>query len=112
MDRSLKENGKQSKSIEDVVSYKLHTVVVVTLLVLLSVCSLLVDDLRVIFGIIGAFSEAILNFILPGIFLMVTEYRLKSRSIPLIILGFSIAAFGLIYFTLSNYYTVMKMISE
>jgi hypothetical protein len=111
LDKSLKENGKQSKSIEDLVSYRLHTIVVLTLLVLLSICSLLVDDLRIIFGIVGAFSEAIINFILPGIFLMMTEYKLKERNVPLIVLGFAIAAFGIIYFMMSNYYTFMKIIN-
>jgi hypothetical protein len=111
LEASLKENGKSSKSIEDEVSYELHTCVALSLLVLLSVCSLLVDDLRVVFGIIGTFSEAIINFILPGIFLMVTEYKMKTTNWLLIFVGFALSAFGTIYFFTSNYYTLMKLLS-
>lgn len=53
------------------VSQELHNGVAIGIMVLLCGFSLVVDDLRVVFGIVGTFSEAIINFIMPGVFLLI-----------------------------------------
>ena len=73
-------NFENFESIEDSVSFKQHTSVVVILLLCASAISLLVDDLGIIFAIIGSFSESTTNFILPGIFLILTETRMKKSD--------------------------------
>lgn len=91
------------------ISDKQHNILVLTLLFLVCATSVFVDDLRVIFGIIGAFGEAITNFILPGLFLAVTEAKMgKQKSI--ICLGVIFVAFGLSYFVASNYYIILKLV--
>ena len=93
---------------DEYISDKKHTVLVLVLLWPISATSVFVDDLRVLFGIIGAFSEAITNFILPGLFLAVTEAKLgKKSSIPL---GVIFVAFGLSNFIASDYYIILKLV--
>ena len=69
-------NGE--KNIEDVVSNETHTAVVVFLHIIIFLMCLFVTDLTIVFGIIGAFSEAFINTILSGLFLICTE--LKARE--------------------------------
>ena len=59
-------------SIEDVVSKRTHHSVSVCLLLAVTVSALFTKDLRKIFALVGCFSEALLNFILPGWFLLLT----------------------------------------
>ena len=75
LDTFLKGNNTsehKTKGIEDLVSKEFHNGVVISIMVLICIFSLLVDDLRVVFGIIGTFAEAIINFIMPGVLLVVT----------------------------------------
>ena len=62
------------------ISDKKHTILVLILLFAICATSVFVEDLRVLFGIIGAFSEAITNFILPGLFLAVTEAKMGNQA--------------------------------
>lgn len=86
-------------------------------MLLLGLAALFLDDITVVFGIIGAFSESITNFILPGVFLLVTSYQLSKRhasirSLWYIILGFIVMIFGITYFFTSNYYTIIKLFRQ
>ena len=105
-------NGEESCSsgIEETVSDEVHNSIAITLLVAITVSSLLVDDLRVVFGVIGAFSEAITNFFLPGIFLFVTELKLRERgSKKQAGIGFLLMVFGVVYFSMSLYFIISKL---
>jgi hypothetical protein len=55
------------------VSDQKHTMVALCLLFAISLTSVFVNDLTVVFGIIAAFLEATTHFILPGLFLIITE---------------------------------------
>ena len=94
---------------DGVISDQQHTLLVLTLLLAICFTSVFVDDLRVLFAIIGAFSEAITNFILPGMFLAITEAKMSKR-VGTIGLGITFVAFGLVYFIASNYYIIVKLI--
>lgn len=113
LDTYLAQNNTSSlqktKGIEDLVSKEFHNGVVVSIMVLLCIFSLVVEDLRVIFGIIGTFSEAIINFIMPGVLLLVTERHKKEKNSLHLVVGVVMAVFGFAYFFISNYFTVMKL---
>ena len=68
-----KDTFADDKNIEDVVDEKTHTIVVLTLMVLISSLSMFVKDLTIVYSIIAAFSESFINFILAGLFLICTE---------------------------------------
>ena len=101
---------QKTKGIEDLVSDQFHNGVVISIMVLLCIFSLVVEDLRVVFGIIGTFSEAIINFIMPGVLLLVTQRQKKEKNQLHIGIGLVMAVFGALYFFISNYFTVMKLI--
>ena len=71
--------------------------------------ALVINDLSLIFGMIAAFSESMLNFILPGLFFYSGLIELEIVSFPKKI-GCSIFVFvGLTYFVQSNYYNYLKI---
>jgi hypothetical protein len=43
-------------------------------MVLVAIGSMVIKDLTIVFGIIAAFSESLINFTLAGVFLLLTEY--------------------------------------
>mmetsp|Transcript_5474 Transcript_5474/g.9275 ORF Transcript_5474/g.9275 Transcript_5474/m.9275 type:complete len:90 (+) Transcript_5474:1449-1718(+) len=51
------------------------------MLTMISVGSLFIRDLRTVFGIVGLYSEAITNFILPGLFLVITQSKILSAQL-------------------------------
>ena len=86
--------------------------------------AILIDDLTVIFGMIAAFSESMLNFVFPGSFFLIGSHLAykyssgdfkKGKEIPekasvtkrTIVQGFILM--GLCYFSLSNYYNFKKL---
>ena len=79
-------------------------------MVMLCITSLIVDDLRVVFGIIGTFSEAIINFIMPGVLLYVIQRHKKEGNTNHSIVGVAMAVFGTLYFFIANYFIIMKLI--
>ena len=98
------------RGIEERVSDEVHNTTAISLLLAITLSSLLVDDLRVVFGVIGAFSEAITNFFLPGIFLFVTELRMKQLgSFKQAAIGFLLMGFGVVYFSMSLYFIIRKL---
>lgn len=44
--------------------------------------ALVIDDLSLIFGLIAAFSESMLNFILPGLFFLSGLATLEINDVP------------------------------
>jgi len=104
------------KPIEDTASDSQHSGVVLCLLISIAAVALYVKDLTLVFGVIGAFGESLVNFILPGGFLLVTAYRLwgldpqNRREYGLQMLAGSIVtAFGIFYFIVSNINTYRKL---
>lgn len=83
---ALKSSDRESmrvttkKPIEDTVSDQLHASVVLVLLFSIALTSLYVTDLTLVFGIIGAFGESLVNFILPGAFLLATAKKLHRMD--------------------------------
>lgn len=73
-----------------------------TFLLAIITSAIVIDDLTIVFGMIAAFSESMLNFVFPGLFFIIGA---KSRKKSVI--GF--IGIGLIYFTVSNYYNLKKV---
>lgn len=104
------------KPIEDTASDSQHSGVVLGLLIGIAGVALYVKDLTLVFGVIGAFGESLVNFILPGGFLLATAYRLwdldpqNRREYGLQMLAGSIVAgFGILYFITCNINTYKKL---
>ena len=65
-----------------------------------------IDDLSFIFGVIAAFSESTLNFILPALLMLVTG----RKNAPLFnTLTALFAVTGMWYFSVSNYFNWAKL---
>ena len=89
------------------------TYYLVTFLFLFSICvaALALDDLSLIFGMIAAFSESMLNFVLPGLFFMTGLAFIGDTERPGAKLAASLFTFlGLAYFVISNYFNVIKFL--
>ena len=71
--------------------------------------AILIDDLSFVFGMFAAFSECLLDFILPGfIFLAAVNFSGRRRPCAKFIAAtFALAGFG--YFCLSNYWNLIKI---
>lgn len=104
------------KPIEDTASDSQHSGVVFTLLIGIAAVALYVKDLTLVFGVIGAFGESLVNFILPGAFLLVTAYKLWDLDPPnrreyglQMLAGSIVTGFGIFYFIVSNINTYRKL---
>ena len=73
-------SGDLNKNIEETVNQATHNFVVILMLVLIASMSLFVSDLTIVYGIIAAFSEAFINLILSGLFLVCTEYNIRKMK--------------------------------
>jgi hypothetical protein len=73
-----------------------------TFLLAIIISAILIDDLTVIFGMIAACSESLLNFVFPGLFFIIGAKNPKPT-----VIGF--VGLGLIYFMVSNYYNLIKV---
>jgi hypothetical protein len=71
--------------------------------------ALTINDLSLIFGMIAAFSESMLNFILPGLFFLNALHYLYIESFPKKMLSSLFVFLGLAYFVTSNYYNYKKV---
>jgi uncharacterized membrane protein YjjP (DUF1212 family) len=71
--------------------------------------ALAINDLSLIFGMIAAFSESMLNFILPGLFFLNGLMYLEIESGPKRMLSSLFTFLGLAYFVTSNYYNYLKV---
>lgn len=58
-------------------SYYSVCLVYITLIV---VSAIFIDDLTLVFGLIGAFSETMLNFVFPGLFFLIGSTLLLSNK--------------------------------
>lgn len=98
------------------------------------VCAILIDDLTLVFGLIGAFSETMLNFVFPGLFFVIgykiaktnrkrsvfeetasndDHFRLRQKSksdwcrhLPVVIF----IVIGIAFFFVSNYFNLLKIL--
>jgi hypothetical protein len=87
------------------------TYYIVTFAFLFAICAaaLSLDDLSLIFGMIAAFSESMLNFVLPGLFYMTGLAFIGDNDRPIAKLAASLFTFiGLAYFVISNYFNYVK----
>jgi len=72
--------------------------------------ALALDDLSLIFGMIAAFSESMLNFVLPGLFFL-TGLSYIGVSKPILKIAASLfTLLGFTYFVVSNYFNVVKFL--
>ena len=71
--------------------------------------ALSINDLSLIFGMIAAFSESMLNFILPGLFFLSGLHFLEIDSFPKKMISSLFTFLGLAYFVISNYYNYVKI---
>ena len=106
------------KPIEDTASDSQHSSVVLGLLIAIAGVALYVTDLTLVFGVVGAFGEALVNFILPGGFLVATARQLwhldpqnRDEYARQILAGSIVCAFGTFYFFVSNYNTYKKLVA-
>ena len=76
------------------------------------VAALSINDLSLIFGMIAAFSESMLNFILPGMFYKAGLNSLYIDSIPKKMMSSLFTFLGLAYFVISNYFNYVKVMGE
>lgn len=70
--------------------------------------ALCLDDLSLIFGMIAAFSESMLNFVLPGLFFLTGLNYVNSDKVLLKLVAIVFTCIGLLYFTVSNYFNFIK----
>jgi hypothetical protein len=66
--------------------------------------AILIDDLTIVFGMIAACSESLLNFVFPGLFYLCGANK-ETPKVPVMV--FIMA--GCCYFTVSNYYNMLKV---
>ena len=66
--------------IEELVSRCQHGSVVSVLIIAIAIAALFIKDLTIVFGIVGAFCENLVNFVLPGAYLFVTGYQLRKME--------------------------------
>lgn len=72
----------------------------------------IIDDLSFVFGVMAAFSEALLDNILPGIIFILAVRHVKHKRCCANFMAFLFAFVGLIYFILTNYWNVIKFQRE
>ena len=63
------------------------------------ISSILIDDLTIVFGMIAACSESLLNFVFPGMFFIIGAKSAKPSVMAFV-------GLGLLYFLVSNYYNL------
>jgi len=74
--------------------------------------ALCINDLSLIFGMIAAFSESMLNFILPGLFFLSGLNFLEIDSFPKKMMSSLFTFLGLAYFVISNKYNYDKVVGK
>jgi len=72
------------------------------------ISAIMLDDLSFIFGMIAAFSESMLNFVLPGLFFLTALSYVQVESKGLKFVAFLFTLLGLTYFATSNYFNFIK----
>ena len=68
----------------------------------------IIDDLSFVFGVMAAFSEALLDNILPGIIFIRAVKHVKHKRCCANFIAFLFAFVGFLYFLLTNYWNVVK----
>jgi hypothetical protein len=105
---------------------KTYYAVVFGFILLIVSMAIVIDDLTVIFGMIAAFSESMLNFVFPGSFFLIGSHLAykfqqdsddfkRMKGVPekasfwkrLVVRGFILL--GLCYFSISNYFNWRKL---
>jgi len=67
-------------------------------------CAILIDDITIIFGFFAAISESTVNFILPGLFYLISTRLAGKKWNPLTAFGSVIyVIFGVFLFFFANY---------
>lgn len=77
--KSKEEPSNSGNVIEDcdLFTYYMVCIVYIGLIV---VSAIFIDDLTLVFGLIGAFSETLLNFVFPGFFFLIGSTVLLNGS--------------------------------
>lgn len=70
--------------------------------------ALILEDLSLVFGMIAAFSESMLNFVLPGLFFLSALNSVGANKVCLKLAATLFTCIGLAYFVVSNYFNFVK----
>tara|TARA_B110000285_G_C14670491_1_gene400101 strand:- start:80 stop:328 length:249 start_codon:yes stop_codon:yes gene_type:complete len=68
----------------------------------------IIDDLGFVFGVMAAFSETLLDNVLPGIIFILGVRHVKQKRCCATFCAFVFALVGFLYFLLANYWNVIK----
>ena len=79
---------------------------------MITVAAILIDDLTLVFGLIAGVSECLIVFILPSIFFLVAYRRTKHPGVSFawVISAVLFGLLGVVFFILTNYLNVKKLI--
>jgi hypothetical protein len=70
----------------------------------------MIDDITIVFGFFAAFSDSMVNFILPGLFYLQSCKIIGKRpDTTLRILSYIYIMIGTALFFIANYNTILKM---
>lgn len=113
--------GQQHLVVSEIVDKKTYYITTTLLFLGQIIIASLVDDLTLvnlfltliqIFGIIGAFSESTISFVFPGLFFLIAAHKKGRRLLPFQkVMGYGILTFGFVYFSISNYFNVLKILN-
>lgn len=112
----MKESANDFKpdelAIQDRVPTLVYTFLTVTLFTLQIVFAILIDDITLIFGFFAAIAETVYNFILPGLFCLISS-RIAGKKCDLkwTILSYLFIAIGTVFFIASNIRNIQKILS-
>ncbi len=90
--------------------YYSQTIGLFTLQMLLAV---LIDDITIIFGFFAAISESVINFIMPGLFYIISHKIANKRPKFWALFGsYFYIAFGIGLFFFANYHNYLKIVAN
>lgn len=80
------------------------------LFILQLLMALLIDDITIIFGFFAAISESTINFILPGLFYLISHKLVRRRpSIAGVVGSYLYVGIGIGLFFFANYNNYLKL---
>ena len=104
------DNDFKVANISQTVSPSVYFATSITLYLAMVLGGIFINDLTIIFGFLAAFSESVLNFILPGV-LYIISCQIKKKPANPFYLGVSLVfiLLGVILFIGGTYHTILKI---
>ena len=84
-----------------------HNIIAIGYLGFIIVTAIKIDDLTLMFGMISSFAECMLNFIVPGMILILGAWKELSCGMRVLAIGYVLI--GVVYFCTSNAFNMMKV---